>query len=81
MNTLEGFSSFVMDLYDVYSGITVTASADNITIHVDKNQKILLWFDGDHIYPQIIHDFDTTNAIDFDTVLEILKVVDNYKKG
>lgn len=79
MNTLSKFSSFVMDLYDVYSGITVTASADNITVHVDKNEEILLWFNDGKIYPQIVHDYDTHSAVDFDTLLEILKVVDKYK--
>lgn len=79
MNTLSKFSSFVMDLYDVYSGIAVTASADNIMVHVDKNEEILLWFNDGKIYPQIVHDYDTHNAVDFDTLLEILKVVDKYK--
>lgn len=80
MNTLSKFSSFVMDLYDLYSGITVTASADNITIHVDKNQEILLWFNDDKIYPQIVHDFEGRNAIDLDTVLEILNIVEKYEE-
>lgn len=79
MNTLQSFSSFVMDLYDVHSGITVNSSADGITIKVDKNREILLWFEDDRIYPQIVHDYDTYNAVDFDTVLEILKIVDKYK--
>ena len=79
MNTLQSFSNFVMDLYDVHSGITVSSSADGITIKVDKNKEILLWFEDDRIYPQIVHDYDTHNAVDFDTVLEILKIVDKYK--
>lgn len=79
MNTLQSFSNFVMDLYDVHSGITVNSSADGIIIKVDKNKEILLWFEGDRIYPQIVHDYDTHNAVDFDTVLEILKIVDKYK--
>ena len=54
MKTLSKFSSFVMDLYDIYSGITVTASADNITIHVDKNEEILLWFNDDNILHAIV---------------------------
>ena len=78
MKTLQRFSSFVMDLYDVYSGITVSASADNITIKVDENEEILLWLENEKIYPQIVHDYDTHNAVDFDTLLEILKVVDKY---
>lgn len=80
MNILQRFSSFVMDLYDVHSGITVTASADNITIHVDENEEILLWFNGDKIYPQIAHDFEGRNAIDLDTVLEILNIVKKYEE-
>ena len=80
MNALNKFSSFVMDLYDVYSGITVTASADNITIHVDENEEILLWFNDDKIYPQIVHDFEGRNAIDLDMVLEILNIVDKYRE-
>ena len=79
MKTLQRFSSFVMDLYDVYSGITVSASADSITINVDENEEILLWFENEKIYPQIVQDDDTHNAVDFDTLLEILKVVDKHK--
>ena len=79
MSILQRFSSFVMDLYDVYSGITVSASADSITINVDENEEILLWFENEKIYPQIVHDYDTHNAVDFDTLLEILKVVDKHK--
>ena len=79
MNPLSKFSSFVMDLYDLYSGITVTASADNITIHVDKNEEILLWFNDDKIFPEIVHNFEGRNAIDLDTVLEILNIVKKYE--
>ena len=79
MNTLSKFSSFVMDLYDLYSGITVEASTDHITIKIDTNQEILLWFNDDKTYPEIVHNFEDRNAIDFDTVLEILKIVDKYR--
>lgn len=80
MNTLQRFSNFVMDLHDVYSGITVTASADNITIHVDENEEILFWFNGDKIYPEIVHNFESRSAIDLDTVLEILNIVEKYEE-
>lgn len=80
MSALNKFSSFVMDLYDVYSGITVEASADNITIKVDTNQEILLWFNNEKVYPQIVHDFEERNAIDLDTVLEILNIVEKYEE-
>lgn len=79
MNTLQRFSSFVMDLYDVHSGITVSASVDCITVNVDENEEILLWFNDGKIYPQITHYYDTHKAVDFDTLLEILKVVEKYK--
>lgn len=79
MNTLSKFSSFVMDLYDVYSGITVEASTDHITIKIDTNQEILLWFNGDKIFPEIVHNFEGNNAIDLDTVLEILSIVKKYE--
>lgn len=80
MNTLSKFSSFVMDLYDVYSGITVKASTDHITIKIDTNQEILLWFNDDKIYPEIVHNFEGHNAIDLDTVLEILNIVEKYEE-
>lgn len=80
MNTLSKFSSFVMDLYDVYSGITVEASTDHITIKIDTNQEILLWFNDDKIYPEIVHNFEGDNAIDIDTVLEILNIVEKYEE-
>ena len=80
MNTLSKFSNFVMDLYDVYSGITVEASTDHITVKIDMNQEILLWFNDDEIYPEIIHNFEGNNAIDLDTVLEILSIVKKYEE-
>ena len=80
MNTLSKFSSFVMDLYDLYSGITVEASTDHITIKIDTNQEILLWFNGDKIYPEISHNFEGCSAIDLDTVLEILNIVKKYEE-
>lgn len=80
MNTLSEFSSFVMDLYDIYSGITVTASADNMTIHVDENEEILLWFNDGRVYPQIVHDFEERNAIDLDSMLEILNIIKKYEE-
>ena len=80
MNTLQRFSSFVMDLYDIYSGITVEASTDHITIKIDTNQEILLWFNNDKIYPEIVHNFEGRNAIDLDTVLEILNIVEKYEE-
>ena len=78
MNTLQSFSSFVMDLYDFYSGITVEASTDHITIKIDTNQEILLWFNDDKIYPEIVHNFEERNAVDLDTMLEILNIVEKY---
>ena len=80
MSNLSKFSSFVMDLYDVYSGITVEASTDHITIKIDTNQEILLWFDNDKIYPEIVHEFQSCSAIDLDTVLEILNIVERYEE-
>ena len=78
MKTLQRFSSFVMDLYDVYSGITVEASADHITIKVNTNQEILLWFNNDKIYPEVVHNFESRSAIGLDTMLEILSIVEKY---
>ena len=78
MSALHKFSGFVMDLYDIYSGITVEASTDNITIKIDTNQEILLWFNDDKIFPEIVHNFEDNNAIDLDTVLEILNIVKKY---
>lgn len=78
MSALHKFSGFVMDLYDIYSGITVEASTDNITIKIDANQEILLWFNDDKIFPEIVHNFEDNNAIDLDTVLEILNIVKKY---
>ena len=80
MSALHKFSGFVMDLYDIYSGITVEASADHITIKIDTNQEILLWFNGDKIYPEIVHNFEGRNAIDLDTVLGILNIVKKYEE-
>ena len=80
MNTLSKFSSFVMDLYDFDSGITVEASTDHITIKIDTNQEVLLWFNGDKIYPEIVHNFEGCNAIDLNTVLEILNIVKKYEE-
>lgn len=79
MSILQRFSSFVMDLYDVYSGITVEASTDHITIKIDTNQEILIWFNNDRIYPEIVHEFQSCSAIDLDTVLEILNIVEKYE--
>ena len=80
MSALQKFSSFVMDLYDVYSGITVEASTDHITIKIDTNQEILLWLNDDKIFPEIVHNFEDNNAIDLDTVLEILNIVKKYEE-
>lgn len=80
MSTLHKFSEFVMDLYDVYSGITVEASTDHVTIKIDTNQEILLWFNDDKIYPEIVHNFEGRNAIDLDTVLQILNIVEKYEE-
>lgn len=80
MSALHKFSGFVMDLYDFNSGITVEASTDHITIKIDTNQKILLWFNDDKIYPEIVHNFEGRNAIDLDTVLEILNIVEKYEE-
>ena len=78
MNALNKFSSFVMDLYDFYSGITVEASTDHIAIKIDTNQEILLWFNDGKIYPEIVHNFEERNAVDLDTMLEILNIVEKY---
>ena len=80
MGTLSKFSSFVMDLYDLYSVITVEASTDHITIKIDTNQEILLWLNDDKIFPEIVHNFEDNNAIDLDTVLEILNIVKKYEE-
>ena len=80
MKTLQKFSSFVMDLYDFYSGITVEASTDHITIKIDMKQEILLWFNDDKIFPEIVHNFEGCNATDLDTVLEILNIVKKYEE-
>ena len=81
MKTLQRFSSFVMDLYDVYSGITVETSADHINIKIDTNQEVVLWFNDDKIYPEIVHNFEGRNAIDLDTVLQILTIVEKYEES
>lgn len=80
MNTLQKFSDFVMDLYDFYSGITVEASTDHITIKIDTNQEIQLWFNDDKIYPEIVHNFESRAAVDLNTVLEILNIVKKYEE-
>lgn len=80
MSVLNRFSSFVMDLYDVYSGITVEASTDHMTIKIDTNQEILLWFDCGKIYPEIVHEFQSCSAIDLDIVLEVLNIVKKYEE-
>ena len=80
MNVLNKFSSFVMDLYDVYSGITVEASTDHITIKIDMDKEILLWFNYGRIYPEIVHDFQNRSAIDLGIVLEVLNIVKKYEE-
>lgn len=75
---LNNFSQFVMDLYDIYSGITVSASSDNLTIHLGENEEILLWFVGEKVFPEIVHDFEYNHAIDLDMVMEILRIVEKY---
>lgn len=80
MSILSRFSSFVMDLDDFHSGITVEASRDYMVIKIDTSQEILLWFVDDKIYPEIVHDFESRNAINLDTVLEILDIVEKYEE-
>lgn len=77
-NTLFEFVNFSLDLYDIYSGIMIEAEADHIDIHIDGQQKVVLWICNGQIYPEITHNFEGAEAVDLSTLKAILNVVEKY---
>ena len=85
MSVLHKFSGFVMDLYENQYKHHKTPKTQHPTTHqiiikIDTSQEILLWFNDDKIYPEIVHNFEENNAIDLGTVLEILNIVERYEE-
>lgn len=72
--------NFSFDLYDLDSGITLEMSTDHLTIRLENDKAILLWFDGGKIYPEVCHDLEHSKKIPLETVDEILGVVKKYQE-
>lgn len=76
-NTIADFSQFVFELYDIDSSIEVKASADHIEIIGSWKRPIVLWVQDGEIFPEVTHNFEN-GAIELQTLIQILDVVNNY---
>ncbi|EON3043345.1 TPA: hypothetical protein ACF5O7_000575 [Enterococcus hirae] len=71
---------FSMDLYDIESGATVSVESDHLIIKFADERQIIIWVVDDMLYPEIVHDFEESKAVEFETVKKVLELVEKYEE-
>ncbi|MGN8982533.1 hypothetical protein ACTNBL_09470 [Enterococcus villorum] len=71
---------FSMDLYDIESGATVSVESDHLIINFADKRQIIIWVVDDMLYPEIVHDFEESKAVEFETVKKVLELVEKYEE-
>ncbi|MEJ4185958.1 hypothetical protein SJ552_07575 [Enterococcus faecium] len=62
-----------MDLYDIESGATVSVESDHLIISFADERQIIIWVVDDMLYPEIVHDFEESKAVEFEIVKKVME--------
>lgn len=65
---IKNLIQFSMDLYDIESGATASVESDHLIISFADKRQIIIWVVDDMLYPEIVHDFEESKAVEFKTV-------------
>lgn len=69
---------FSMDLYDIESGATVSVESDHLIISFADKRQIIIWVVDDMLYPEIVHDFEESKAVEFEIVKKVMELIEKY---
>jgi hypothetical protein len=71
---------FSMDLYDIESGATVSVESDHLIINFGGKRQIILWVVDDELFPEIVHDFEESKAVEFEIVKTVMELIEKYEE-
>lgn len=71
---------FSMDLYDIESGATVSVESDHLIISFADKRQIIIWVVDDMLYPEIVHDFEESKAVEFEIVKKVMELIEKYEE-
>ncbi|NMP59662.1 hypothetical protein [Enterococcus mundtii] len=71
---------FSMDLYDIESGATVSVESDHLIISFADKRQIIIWVVDDMLYPEIVHDFEESKAVEFEIVKKVMELLEKYEE-
>ncbi|MGQ4068485.1 hypothetical protein ACSQ34_12265 [Enterococcus mundtii] len=71
---------FSMDLYDIDSGATVSVESDHLIISFADKRQIIIWVVDDMLYPEIVHDFEESKAVEFEIVKKVMELIEKYEE-
>ncbi|ENZ5553621.1 hypothetical protein ACG6P0_002457 [Enterococcus hirae] len=72
---------FSMDLYDIDSGTIVFVESDHLVIKFADERQIIIWVVDDMLYPEIVHGFEESKAVEFETVKKVMELIEKYEEG
>lgn len=71
---------FSMDLYDIESGATLSVESDHLIINFGGKRQIILWVVDDVQFPEIVHDFEESKAVEFEIVKKVMELIEKYEE-
>ncbi|EOS7850124.1 hypothetical protein EJW94_RS09635 [Enterococcus hirae] len=69
-----------MDLYDIDSGTIVFVESDHLVIKFADERQIIIWVVDDMLYPEIVHGFEESKAVEFETVKKVMELIEKYEE-
>ena len=69
---------FSFDLYDIDSGSTLTVESDHLIINFGNKRQIIIWVVDDNLFPEIVHGFEESKAVEFEIVKKVMDLVETY---
>ena len=43
-------------------------------------RQIIIWVVDDMLYPEIVHDFEESKAVEFETVKKVMELIEKYEE-
>lgn len=69
---------FSFGLYDIDSGSTLTVESDHLIINFGNKRQIIIWVVDDNLFPEIVHGFEESEAVEFEIVKKVIDLVEAY---
>lgn len=80
MSFYEKLIALSFELYDINSNLSINISADTIEVSEGKKVIVSIWVQNGKLYPTIReHEYSSGNAVDMDTVLDILNTFNDFE--